>query len=70
MSNTTKERPAYHVFAVSKKETDTKPVWTEIGAAWHHKDGKGLNIIFKASPFGEAQIVLRKPKASKQESAQ
>ncbi|HEY1723298.1 MAG TPA: hypothetical protein VGG27_18795 [Magnetospirillaceae bacterium] len=70
MSNTTKDRPAYRVFSVSKKETDPKPVWIEIGAAWPHKDGKGFNITFKASPFGEAKIVLRKPKAAKQGEAQ
>jgi len=55
---------------VTKKEGDNKPVWTEIGAAWPHKDGKGLNITFKASPFGDAKIVLREPKAAKQEDAQ
>ena len=68
MSNTN-QSPAYRIFSVTKREGDKKPVWTEIGAAWSHKDGRGLNLIYTACPLGEAKIVLRAPKA-KQGGAQ
>jgi hypothetical protein len=56
-----KAAPAYRVFSVTKIE-DKEAVWQEIGAAWKHKDGKGLNLQFKALPLPEGEIVLREPK--------
>jgi hypothetical protein len=66
MSNktTTKALPAHRVYSVSRND-EKKAVWTEIGAAWRHKDGKGLNLTFTARPLEGAQIVLRTPKAKK-----
>jgi hypothetical protein len=55
----TKSRPTHRIYSVSKKGEE-KPVWTELGAAWPHKDGKGFQLKFKASPFGECEVVLRK----------
>jgi hypothetical protein len=48
------------------KNGDEKSIWTELGAAWPHKDGKGFQLKFKASPFGECDVVLRAivPKAN------
>lgn len=63
MSNTTNAKPSHRIYSVQKKESDTKPIWTEIGAAWPHKDGKGFNLKFRASPFGESEVVLRIAKA-------
>lgn len=57
----TKAAPAYRIFCVTKD--GEKSVWQEIGAAWKHKDGKGLNLQFKALPLPEGEIVLREPKA-------
>lgn len=54
--------PAYRIYSVSR-DGDKKAVWQEIGAAWTHKDGKGLNLNFAALPLKGAQIVLRVPKA-------
>lgn len=70
MSNdtTTKSRPTHRIFSVTKNGDD-KARWTELGAAWPHKDGKGFNLKFNASPFGECEVVLRAVKA-KQEAAQ
>jgi hypothetical protein len=64
MSNdtTTKARPTYRIFNVTK-DTENKSVWTEIGAAWSHSDGKGFNLKFSATPAEGAAIVLRVPKA-------
>jgi hypothetical protein len=60
-TESTKKLPAYRIFAVSKGE-DRKSQWQEIGAAWKNKDGKGLNLQFKALPLPDAEIVLREPK--------
>ena len=54
-------RPAYRIFSVTKAE-GKEAVWQEIGAAWKHKDGKGLNLQFKALALPEGEIVLREPK--------
>ena len=69
MSNdtTTKSRPTHRIYSVTKNGED-KARWTELGAAWPHKDGKGFNLKFNASPFGECEVVLRAVKA-KQEAA-
>ena len=66
MSNdsSTKARPTHRIYSVTKNG-DSKANWQEIGAAWPHKDGKGLNLTFTARPLDGAQIVLREPKAAK-----
>lgn len=61
-----KNLPAYRVWCVTKGEN--KSAWAEIGSAWKHKDGKGFNIIFKALPLPEGQIVLREPKTNGSEA--
>jgi len=33
--------------------------WTKIGAAWMHKDGKGLDILLDLIPAGDPRLVLR-----------
>jgi hypothetical protein len=58
-------RPTHRVYSVSK-DTEGKASWLEIGAAWPHGDGKGFNLTFKASPFGETQIVVRAITAKKE----
>ena len=70
MSNdtTTKSRPTHRIYSVAKN-ADGKSSWTELGAAWPHKDGKGFQLKFKASPFGECEVVLRAIQA-KTEGAQ
>ena len=58
-----KARPTHRIYSVS---TDgEKSRWTELGAAWPHKDGKGFQLKFNASPWGECEVVLRaiQPKA-------
>jgi len=63
ISETTPRSPAYRAYAVLKRIGSDKSNWTEIGAAWPHKDGKGLSLkldLLPASP--EAEIVLREPK--------
>ena len=66
MSNTktAKTLPAYRIYSVMKKG-EKKPLWQEIGAAWKHKDGKGLGLQFKALPLTGAEMVLRQPATKK-----
>jgi hypothetical protein len=45
--------------------SDDKPTWTEIGAAWPHKDGKGFSLKFNGKPAEGADIVLRIATAKK-----
>jgi hypothetical protein len=70
MSNekATKPAPTHRIYSVSKNGDKTS--WTEIGAAWPHKDKQGFNLTFTARPLEGAEIVLRvakkaeaKPKA-------
>ena len=50
------------------QDDDTaKGRWTEIGAAWLHKDGKGFSIKLQALPV-DGRIVLRE--LFKRESAE
>jgi hypothetical protein len=67
MSNeqNTKAQPSFRIYSVAKNG-DEKSTWQEIGAAWPHKDGKGLNLTFTARPLEGAQMVLREPKAKQE----
>jgi hypothetical protein len=58
MSKTQNTRPSHRIYSVSK-QGDEKTRWTELGAAWPHKDGKGFQLKFNACPVGECEIVLR-----------
>jgi hypothetical protein len=59
-----KALPTHRIYSVSKNG-EKKSVWTEIGAAWPHKDGKGFNLNFTARPLEGAQLVLRLATAKK-----
>jgi hypothetical protein len=62
----TKSLPTYRVYTVTDGENAT---WTEIGAAWPHKDRKGFNLTFTAQPLPGAKLVLRMPKTNTEKSA-
>jgi len=70
MSNdtTTKVRPTHRIYNVAK-DAEGKAVWTEIGAAWGHKDGKGFNLKFSVTPAEGASIVLRTAEPKKKVAA-
>ncbi len=42
---------------------EQKSRWTEIGVAFRHKDGNGLDILFEAIPLS-GKIVLRTPESN------
>lgn len=67
MNNEQAANPAYRIYSVSR-DGEKKAVWQEIGSAWTHKDGKGLNLNFAALPLEGAAIVLRVPKAKTQDA--
>ena len=56
-----KSTPSHRIYSVSKDGNDESR-WTELGAAWPHKDGKGFQLKFNACPIGDCQVVLRVPK--------
>ncbi len=43
--------------------TNERPFFTEIGAAWVHKDGKGLNLMLDLIPTKRQAIILRQIEA-------
>lgn len=57
-----KKQPSHKAFAVENftKDDKEKSHWTEIGAAWEHKDGKGFDLLIKIIPLS-GRIVLREP---------
>ena len=63
-------QPTYRAYQVEDGgpgDDTSKGHWTEIGAAWPHKDGKGFSIKLQALPV-DGRIVLREP--FKRESAE
>lgn len=59
---------AYHV--TEGGDDDKKGFWTRIGAAWGHKDGKGLTIDLELLPVGTGKITLRVPEEKKARDAE
>jgi hypothetical protein len=50
--------PAFQAWHVTSKGDNR--FWTKVGAAWPHRDGKGLSLILSVIPMN-GQIVLREP---------
>jgi hypothetical protein len=57
--------PAFQAWHVTKKGDNS--FWTKVGAAWPHRDGKGLSLQLSVIPMN-GQIVLRQllPKTDNQ----
>lgn len=51
-------KPDLRAYIVEERGQGKKSNWTEIGAGWMHKDGKGFNIALRAVPLG-GMITLR-----------
>jgi hypothetical protein len=52
--------PAFQAWHVTNKGDDS--FWTKVGAAWPHRDGKGLSLMLSVIPMN-GQIVLRQPQS-------
>lgn len=59
--------PAFVAWHVNGQ--DKKAFWTRIGAAWDHKDGKGLTLQLDMVPIN-GRIILRAPQAEQSETAE
>ncbi len=57
MNATTKTKPAYRAFTVVKNGNGDS-YFHQIGAAWTHRDERGLSIRLFAAPV-DGQVVLR-----------
>jgi hypothetical protein len=57
-TSTEPKTPAFQAWHVTYKGNDR--IWTKVGAAWPHRDGKGLSLILLVIPMN-GQIVLRQP---------
>ena len=55
-------KPAYIAYTVKPAKRGEKATWTEIGVAWPHRNGSGLNIELVANPL-DGRLVLMPPKA-------
>ena len=53
------KKPTHYAYHVRERE-GKDPIWTRIGAAWPHADGKGFNIQIEAAPL-DGSITLRVP---------
>ena len=65
---TTNNRPS-HVVSIVEGEGDNT-TWTEIGAMWPHKDGKGFNLSLKAIPVTgrlTVRVWTEKPKTDRKQ---
>ncbi len=56
-ANTPSNAPSHVAYQVRDRENQ-KGVWTRIGSAWPHRDGKGFNIQIEAVPL-DGRISLR-----------
>ena len=65
MKTTTGKQPTHRIYAVTKR--GEKSYWREIGAAWAHPDGEGLNLALDYLPLNDASIVIRTPKAAEEQ---
>ena len=52
-------QPSHRAFSVIKRDGQDD-FWLNIGLAFPHKDGKGLNVVLQAFPL-DGKIVLREP---------
>jgi hypothetical protein len=66
---TTSNKPTYRIFAVSKRGEGKKSHWLEVGAAWSHRDGRGLSLKLDFMPLNGAELVLRVPEADETATA-
>jgi hypothetical protein len=59
--NQNPKTPNVDFFAYNVLDRDgQKPIWSRIGIAFRHKDGKGLNIQLNALPV-DGRLTLREP---------
>jgi hypothetical protein len=60
-------QPTHRAYSVIKREGQDD-FWLNLGLAFPHKDGKGLNIVLQAFPL-DGKIVLREVSEDSQEQS-
>jgi len=60
------QKPTLIAYVVKERGKGKKAIWTKIGAAWPHGNGKGLSLELQALPL-DGRVVSMEPQ---QESAQ
>jgi hypothetical protein len=51
--------PTHKAFLVEDRGEGNDPFWTEVAAAWQHRDGRGMDLIIKAGMALTGRIVIR-----------
>ena len=59
------KQPTHRAYSVIRREGQDD-FWLNLGLAFPHKDGKGLNVILQAFPL-DGKIVLREPSDDEQD---
>ncbi len=54
---TTKTLPDFRAYTVIERDGQ-KPIWIDLGAAFLHQDGAGMNVLLQAYPL-DGKIILR-----------
>jgi hypothetical protein len=55
--------PSHRAYVVSTpKKEGNKGIWTEIGAVWSHKNGKGFDLVIREGISVSGRIVCTEPK--------
>jgi hypothetical protein len=57
------KRPTHIAYRVRQRE-GKQSVWTRIGGAWAHADGKGFNLQLEVVPL-DGRVTLRLPSEKK-----
>ncbi len=65
----TSNKPSHRIYAVTKR-TSGENDWTEVGAAWAHKDGKGFSLKLEYLPLNGGELSLRIPSEKKSETTE
>ena len=61
MTQTSQNSTAPTFVAYAVRGDGDNAIWNRIGAAWNHRDGKGMSIALTAHPVG-GRVVLRAPR--------
>jgi len=67
LTDTTTKAPAYLVYMVRDGKEDDQGYWMKVGAAFRHKDGKGINIVLDALPI-DGRLIVRQYEPKKKQS--
>jgi hypothetical protein len=62
--NTMSSKPSHRAFVVTetKKGSDQKTFWHEVGVVWPHKSGKGFDVVIHEGISVTGRIVCTEPK--------